>query len=134
MIRVSCARSSFLLAPLSLLFAIGCGSAQPKPGIPRDARRVARVLVLRVILLYMVCVNLLAYGMMWLDTRRAMKGGRRIAESELLMCALAGGSPGAYLAMRRYRHKTKKRWFRVAFFGIVALQLGVAGFLLWFRR
>ena len=89
--------------------------------------------MIRVILAYLVFVNLLAYGMMWLDKRRALKGGRRIAESELLMCALAGGSPGAYLAMRRHRHKTKKHWFRVAFFGIVALQLGVAGFLLWFR-
>jgi len=87
--------------------------------------------VLRVILVYLVFVNLLAYGMVWLDKRRARRGGPRIAEKELLLCVLAGGSPGAFLAMRRFRHKTKKRGFRWAFFGIVALQLGVAGYLLW---
>ena len=84
--------------------------------------------MLRVLAAYLVFVNLLAYGVYWLDKRRARRGGPRISEKELLLWAAVGGTPGAWLAMRRLRHKTKKTSFRVYFYGIVLLQ--VVG--LWF--
>jgi uncharacterized membrane protein YsdA (DUF1294 family) len=80
--------------------------------------------VLKVLLLYLAGVNLVAYAVYWLDKRRAQRGGRRVPERELLLWAAVGGSLGAWLAMRHLRHKTQKLGFRVAFFGILAAQLG----------
>lgn len=89
--------------------------------------------MLRVIVAYLLFVNLLTYFVYWLDKRRARLGGRRVSEKELLLCALAGGTPAAWLAMRRLRHKTRKTWFRVSFYGVVALQVGVAALIYWTR-
>jgi len=79
--------------------------------------------MLRVVIVYLLLVNLLAYGIYWLDKRRARKGGLRISERELLGWALVGGSIGSFLAMRRFRHKTQKLSFRLAFYGVVVVQV-----------
>ena len=71
---------------------------------------------------YLVAINAVAYGVYWLDKRRAARGGRRVSERELLLWAAAGGSLGAWLAMRRLRHKTRKFGFRAVFFTIVVAQ------------
>jgi uncharacterized membrane protein YsdA (DUF1294 family) len=59
-----------------------------------------------------------------IDKARAARRARRIPERTLLGLALIGGSPGAIVGMygHRRRHKTSKRWFVVALWGIVALQ------------
>ena len=72
--------------------------------------------------LYLLLVNGLTFLVYRLDKRRAERGGRRIPERELLLWALAGGTPAAFLAMRRFRHKTKKTSFRVGLFGVLAVQ------------
>jgi uncharacterized membrane protein YsdA (DUF1294 family) len=85
----------------------------------------------KILLLYLLGVNAVAYAVYWLDKRRAQRGGRRVPERELLLWAAVGGSLGAWLAMRRLRHKTQKLGFRVAFFGILAAQ--AAGIYLLLR-
>jgi uncharacterized membrane protein YsdA (DUF1294 family) len=60
----------------------------------------------------------------WQDKRRAVAGERRIRESDLLGLALIGGSPGALLARRLFRHKTRKEPFSTQLFVILALQIG----------
>jgi len=80
---------------------------------------------LRLLVLWLLAVNLLAYVVYWWDKHRAQSGGRRISEKELLLWALAGGSPGAWLAMRRFRHKTRKRSLMAWFYGIAVLQITV---------
>jgi uncharacterized membrane protein YsdA (DUF1294 family) len=80
---------------------------------------------LRLLFVWLLLVNLLAYVVYWWDKRRAQKGGRRISEKELLMWVLAGGTLGAWLSMRRFRHKTQKTSFRVWFWGIVVVQIAV---------
>lgn len=62
----------------------------------------------------------------WQDKQRAVARERRISESDLLALALIGGSPGALLARRLFRHKTRKEPFSTQLLMIVALQIGAA--------
>ena len=66
-----------------------------------------------------------AYFTYRLDKRRASTGGKRISERELLAWPLVGGWAGAILAMRHFRHKTRKRSFRLMFVGVGLLQIAV---------
>lgn len=76
-------------------------------------------------------VNLMTFLAFWHDKRRAIRGGRRVRESDLLTLALIGGSPGALVARRVFRHKTRKEPFATLLMLIVAVQMGgVAGFFL----
>jgi uncharacterized membrane protein YsdA (DUF1294 family) len=61
------------------------------------------------------------------DKRRATTGGRRVPERTLLILSLLGGWPGAILAQRHFRHKTKKVSFLFAFWVVVMLHLAVVG-------
>lgn len=85
--------------------------------------------MMKLLAFYVVAINVLAYGVYWLDKRRAQRGGRRVSERELLMWAAVGGSLGSWLAMRRLRHKTRKAGFRIAFFAIVLAQAAALYFL-----
>ncbi len=69
-------------------------------------------------------VNILAIIGFRDDKQRAIEGKRRIPEADLLSLALLGGSPGALLARKLFRHKTRKESFSMKLFVIVALQLG----------
>lgn len=60
----------------------------------------------------------------WQDKRRAIAGARRIPEGNLLGLALIGGSPGALLARRWFRHKTRKEPFSTQLLLIVVMQIG----------
>ena len=62
--------------------------------------------------------------------KSAAQGGRwRTAESTLHMLALIGGWPGALIAQRLFRHKSRKPSFQAGFLFTVALNCAV---LLWF--
>jgi uncharacterized membrane protein YsdA (DUF1294 family) len=68
----------------------------------------------------------------WQDKQRAIAGERRISEGDLLDLALIGGSPGALLARRLFRHKTRNEPFSTQLFVIIVMQIGaVIGFLLF---
>lgn len=53
------------------------------------------------------------------DKGRAQRGNWRIPEATLHCLELFGGWPGAFLAQRRYRHKTVKASFQFAFWLII---------------
>lgn len=78
---------------------------------------------------YLLAVNLWAFGLMWLDKRRARAGGRRIRERTLFLSALAGGGLGALLGMWLFRHKTKHWYFVVGIPLILAAELAGAVWL-----
>ena len=83
-------------------------------------------------LLALALVNAWTMLRFWQDKQRAIAGERRIRESDLLGLAFIGGSPGALLARRLFRHKTRKEPFSTQLFLIVALQFGAALGLFFF--
>jgi uncharacterized membrane protein YsdA (DUF1294 family) len=69
-------------------------------------------------------ISFVTYGF---DKRRAGSGGRRVRERTLHLLAFSGGWPGALLAQRHFRHKTKKTPFLIAFWGVVGLHFAIVG-------
>lgn len=82
---------------------------------------------------WLILVNLWAFGLMGFDKRRAKSGGRRIRERTLFLSALAGGSLGALLGMRVFRHKTKHWYFVWGIPAILLLQCGAGVWWMWPR-
>jgi uncharacterized membrane protein YsdA (DUF1294 family) len=83
---------------------------------------------------WLAAINLTAFGYYALDKQLARGSYRRIPENVLHLLALLGGSPGAWVGMRVFRHKTIKGRFRLVFWLIVALQLVLIAWivtLLW---
>lgn len=123
----------------------GMPSLPTSPLKPRHWAALAGLLVLPTLLLvialprpwvaasYFLIMSVSAYGLFAFDKQRAQAGGWRIPESRLHLLSLLGGWPGAYLAQRRFRHKTSKTFFQVVFWIIVAAHQAAAldGLLGW---
>jgi uncharacterized membrane protein YsdA (DUF1294 family) len=67
------------------------------------------------------------YGM---DKSAAENGRRRTPESTLHMLSLAGGWPGALVAQRVFRHKTRKQPFQLVFWCTVIVNSVALAWLL----
>lgn len=63
------------------------------------------------IIIYLLLINIAAFMLMGNDKALARQKKRRVSERRLLTYAAVGGSVGAYLGMRVYRHKTKHAKF-----------------------
>lgn len=79
-------------------------------------------------LLGLVLINLVTWALFATDKRRASAGRsrERIAESTLLGWAALGGSPAAWWAMHRLRHKSAKDIFKQPLLLITGMQAGIA--------
>lgn len=85
----------------------------------------------KIIFIYLITINFIAYSLFHLDKDYAIKGKRRISEKNLLLSCALGGTFGAWLGMNHYRHKTKKMPFKVWFYVIAISQLI---FIIYFVR
>jgi uncharacterized membrane protein YsdA (DUF1294 family) len=72
---------------------------------------------------WLAATNLTTFGYYGYDKSQAGAHRPRVPEAVLHGLALAGGSPGAYLGMSIFRHKTVKSAFRIVFWIIVLLQI-----------
>ena len=70
-----------------------------------------------------------AFLMYGADKSAAEQGSWRTSESSLHTIALVGGWPGALVARRVFRHKTRKQPFRTIFWGTVIANCAA---LAWF--
>lgn len=68
-------------------------------------------------------LSVVAFGAYGLDKAAARRQWRRVSEQTLLLLGLVGGWPGALVAQQLFRHKTRKRSFRRAFWGTVVLNV-----------
>ncbi|CAD5110393.1 DUF1294 domain-containing protein [Zestomonas carbonaria] len=82
-------------------------------------------------LLAYAVLSLVSFVQYWRDKQSAQKGHWRTREKTLHLTALLGGWPGALVAQRVFRHKTRKLSFQLVFWSIVVLhQVAWADWLL----
>lgn len=83
---------------------------------------------MRVIIGYLTIVNITGFILFGIDKRRARRGAWRIPEKTLFFVAVIGGSAGAILGMRVFRHKTKHMRFIIGMPMILILQIALIFF------
>ena len=82
----------------------------------------------RLLIVYLLLINIAAFALFGADKRKARRNAWRISEKALFLSAVLGGSLGAMIGMRVFHHKTK-HWYFV--FGIPAiLVLQIIGYVL----
>ncbi|SDN96347.1 Uncharacterized membrane protein YsdA, DUF1294 family [Prevotella communis] len=83
---------------------------------------------MELLLYYFVCVNVLTFFVYGIDKWQARQGKWRISESTLLLLAVIGGSIGAWLGMRVWRHKTMHKKFKYGIPAILMIHI-IIGYL-----
>jgi uncharacterized membrane protein YsdA (DUF1294 family) len=83
------------------------------------------------LIVWLLAINAVALAYYGYDKARAGANGRRVPELVLHGLVLAGGTLGAYLGMRLFRHKTIKGEFRIVFWCIVVLQVALVAAILY---
>jgi uncharacterized membrane protein YsdA (DUF1294 family) len=71
-------------------------------------------------------LTFLVYG---IDKWQARQGKWRISEATLLLFAVIGGSIGAWLGMRVWRHKTMHKKFKYGIPAILMIHIIIIGYL-----
>jgi uncharacterized membrane protein YsdA (DUF1294 family) len=64
-----------------------------------------------IVLIYLATINIVTFFLYGIDKWKAKRSKWRVPESTLLWWAAFGGSIGALLGMRTWRHKTQHRKF-----------------------
>lgn len=82
-------------------------------------------------LVYLIVINIIAFILYGVDKRKAQKGKWRISENTLLLLAVLGGSLGAIVGMKIFRHKTKKKAFSVGLPIILFFQILMIVLFVW---
>ena len=80
---------------------------------------------------WLLAINLVTFAVYGADKRRARRGAWRVPEKTLFLLPLLGGSVGALLGMRVFRHKTKHWYFVWGVPAILLAQLALAVWLLY---
>lgn len=73
------------------------------------------------VMAFSALLSVAAFVLYRTDKSAATRGAWRISESTLQFVSLLGGWPGALLAQRVYRHKTRKQEFQVVFWAAVVV-------------
>ena len=84
---------------------------------------------MELLLYYFVCVNVLTFFVYGIDKSKARQGKWRISEATLLLFAVIGGSIGAWLGMRVWRHKTMHKKFKYGIPAILMIHIIIIGYL-----
>ena len=81
-----------------------------------------------VLLVWLAAVNLVTFAVYGIDKAKAKRGAWRVPERTLFLLPLLGGSLGALLGMKVFRHKTK-HWYFV--WGIPLILLAQIALAVW---
>lgn len=86
-------------------------------------------MILKILIVYLLIINLIGFIIMGMDKRKAIRHTYRIPEKTLFLAALLGGSIGSILGMQLFRHKTKHWYFVIGMPAILILQILLIFFL-----
>ena len=81
------------------------------------------------LLYYIIVVNIVTFLVYGIDKWKAKQGSWRISEGTLLILAVIGGSIGALLGMKVWRHKTQHKKFKYGVPAILIIQIITIGYL-----
>ena len=81
------------------------------------------------LLYYLIVINVVTFLVYGIDKWKAKQGSWRISEATLLMLAVIGGSIGALLVMKVWRHKTQHKKFKYGLPLILIIQIILIGYL-----
>ena len=84
-------------------------------------------------LICLVIINVVTFFIYGIDKWKAKKSKWRIPEATLLGLAVIGGSIGAWLGMKVWRHKTLHKKFRYGVPAIIIIQLAVSAYYILTR-
>lgn len=79
---------------------------------------------------YLVC-SVFTFVFFTVDKQLAIKQSKRISERNLIFASILCGWPGGLVAMKMFRHKTKKTSFKAMMVLAVLLNLAVLSFLIF---
>lgn len=88
--------------------------------------------MIKMILAYLLVINLITFVMYGIDKYKAKKSKWRISEATLLWLAAFGGSVGAWIGMKVWHHKTLHKKFKYGVPAILVLQIALAIYLIFF--
>ena len=78
---------------------------------------------MKIILLYLICINILTLTLFGVDKFLAIKNKRRIPEKDLLAFSFVGGAIGGLLGMFVFNHKVSKGSFLWKFTFVLIAQI-----------
>ncbi len=79
----------------------------------------------KMVIIYLVIINVVTFFMFGIDKWKAKKSKWRIREAALLGLAVLGGSIGAWSGMKVWHHKTLHKKFRFGVPAIIIVQLAL---------
>lgn len=85
--------------------------------------------LLKILLAYLIVVNVLTFFMFGIDKWKAKRHQWRIPEATLLGLAVVGGSIGAWLGMKAWHHKTLHKKFQYGIPLILLAQVALVCYL-----
>ena len=75
------------------------------------------------IVIFYFIISIVTYIIYSIDKSAAQQNSWRIQESTLHILSLVGGWPGALIAQRTLRHKTRKTSFQIVYWATVGFNL-----------
>lgn len=90
--------------------------------------------VIMYICIYFAGVNLAGFISMLLDKSKSRRNAWRIPEATLFLFAIFGGSIGSLIGMYTFHHKTMKPRFYIGIPVILAIQVIIILYFLFFSR
>lgn len=84
-----------------------------------------------IILVALFALNVITFITYGIDKLKAKKGWWRVSEFTLLLLAFVGGSLGAHVAMKTFRHKTQHLKFKYGVPAMLLLHVALAVYLVY---
>lgn len=81
---------------------------------------------MKILIIYLILINMSAFIFMGVDKHRAKRGAWRISEGTLFLLSVIGGSIGSLAGMYTFRHKTRHGIFVVGMPLILILHILIA--------